>query len=220
MPARVTTPEDAVLAVRDGDTVAVSGFGFSGEPRRLLEALIDHGARELTVISNNAGNGDNALARLIGARRVSRIVCSFPRQKDSHEFDTLYRAGQIELELVPQGTLAERIRAQGAGIPAFYTPVGVGTPLTEGREVRSFDGHDAVLERATDIAVALVHAHRADHLGNLVYRKTARNFGPIMAAAGRYTAVEVDELVPIGVLDPEVIVTPSIYVDVLVEVPR
>jgi 3-oxoadipate CoA-transferase alpha subunit len=181
---------------------------------------MESGACDLTLISNNAGNADNALAQLVGSGRVRKIVCSFPRQKDSYAFDDMYRAGRIELELVPQGTLAERIRAQGAGIPAFYTPTGVGTQLTQGREVRQFDGRDYVLERATDIAVALVHAHKADGMGNLVYRKTARNFGPVMAAAARYTAVEVDEVVPTGALDPEAVVTPSIFVDVVVEVRR
>lgn len=220
MAARVVTAQEAIAAVRDGDTVAVSGFGFSGEPRYLLEALLDHGARDLTVVSNNAGNADNQLARLIAAGRVRKMVCSFPRQKDSWEFDARYRAGEIELELVPQGTLAERIRAQGAGIPAFYTATGVGTQLTAEREVRTFAGRDYVLEQATSIDVSLVHAHRADTAGNLVYRKTARNFGPIMAAAGRWTVVEADQVVAVGDLDPEAVVTPGIYVDAIVAVPR
>jgi 3-oxoadipate CoA-transferase alpha subunit len=170
------------------------------------------------IIANNAGNAENGLARLLRNRQVRKITCSFPRQKDSQIFDELYRTGKIELDLVPQGTLAERIRAQGAGIAGFYTPTAVGTQLAQGKEVRVINGKEYILEFATDIDVSLVHAETSDAQGNLVYRKTARNFGPIMAAAARYTAVEVANVVPVGELDPENIVTPSIYVDAVVEV--
>jgi 3-oxoadipate CoA-transferase alpha subunit len=208
----------AVKEVKDGDTVLVGGFGMAGMPVELIDALIEHGAGELTIVSNNAGNGDTGLAALLAAGRVRKMVCSFPRQSDSWVFDGLYRAGKIELELVPQGNLAERMRAAGAGIGAFYCPTGVGTPIAEGRETRQINGREYVLEYPIHGDVALIRAHRADRLGNLVYRKTARNFGPVMAAAARITIAQVSQIVEIGELDPETIVTPSIYVNRLVEV--
>jgi 3-oxoadipate CoA-transferase alpha subunit len=216
--AKFITAVEAVSQISDGDTVALSGFGLAGQPVHLINALCDHGAKDLVIIANNAGNAENGLARLLRNGQVRKITCSFPRQKDSHIFDELYRAGKIELDLVPQGTLAERIRAQGAGIAGFYTPTAVGTQLAQGKEVRVINGKEYILEFATDIDVSLVHAQTSDAQGNLIYRKTARNFGPIMAAAARYTAVEVANVVPVGELDPENIVTPSIYVDAVVEV--
>jgi 3-oxoadipate CoA-transferase alpha subunit len=216
--AKFITAIEAVSQISDGDTVALSGFGLAGQPVHLINALCDHGAKDLVIIANNAGNAENGLARLLRNRQVRKITCSFPRQKDSQIFDELYRTGKIELDLVPQGTLAERIRAQGAGIAGFYTPTAVGTQLAQGKEVRVINGKEYILEFATDIDVSLVHAETSDAQGNLVYRKTARNFGPIMAAAARYTAVEVANVVPVGELDPENIVTPSIYVDAVVEV--
>jgi len=216
--AKFITAFEAISQISDGDTVALSGFGLAGQPFHLINALCDHGAKDLVIIANNAGNAENGLARLLRNRQVRKITCSFPRQKDSQIFDELYRAGKIELDLVPQGTLAERIRAQGAGIAGFYTPTAVGTELAEGKEVRVINGREYILEFATDIDVSLVHAETSDTQGNLVYRKTARNFGPVMAAAALYTAVEVNKVVPIGDLDPENIVTPSIYVDAVVVV--
>jgi 3-oxoadipate CoA-transferase alpha subunit len=208
----------AVKEVRDGDTVLVGGFGMAGMPVELIDALIEHGAGDLTIVSNNAGNGDTGLAALLAAGRVRKMVCSFPRQADSWVFDGLYRAGKIDLELVPQGNLAERMRAAGAGIGAFYCPTGVGTPIAEGRETREINGREYVLEYPIHGDVALIRAHRADRLGNLVYRKTARNFGPVMATAARVTIAQVSQIVEVGELDPETIVTPSIYVNRLVEV--
>ena len=210
---------DAVAVIPDGATVLIGGFGPAGQPVELIEALVASGTRDLTVVNNNAGNGDGGLAALIGAGRVRRIICSFPRQHDSHQFDAKYHAGEIELELVPQGNLAERIRAAGAGIGAFFTPTGYGTPLAEGKEVREIDGRHYVLELPIRADYALVKAHRADEVGNLTYRKTARNFGPIMAAAATTTIVQVNEVVRAGDMDPEVVVTPGIYVDRVVVVP-
>jgi 3-oxoadipate CoA-transferase, alpha subunit len=210
---------DAVAAVRDGDTVLVGGFGMAGMPVELIDALIEHGAGELTIVSNNAGNGDTGLAALLAAGRVRKVICSFPRQADSWVFDGLYRAGKIELEVVPQGNLAERMRAAGAGIGAFYSPTGAGTPLAEGKETRAIDGREYVLEYPIRGDVALIRAHVADRMGNLVYRKTARNFGPVMATAAAVTVVQVSRIVEVGGLDPEVIVTPGIYVNRIVEVP-
>jgi 3-oxoadipate CoA-transferase alpha subunit len=207
------TAAEAVADTADGATVLVGGFGSAGQPVELIEALLDSGAADLTVVSNNAGNGDTGLAALIRDGRVRRMVCSFPRQSDSWHFDARYRAGEIELELVPQGNLAERIRAAGAGIGAFFTPTGYGTPLAEGKETRMIDGRGFVLEHPIRGDVALVKAHRSDELGNLVYRKTARNFGPIMAAAAATAIVQVEEVVPIGAIDPEHVVTPCLYVD-------
>ena len=209
--------DQAVADTEDGATVLVGGFGPAGMPFALIDALIRQGATDLTVVSNNAGNADTGLAVLLAKGRVRRMVCSFPRQKDSWVFDGLYRAGGIELELVPQGNLAERMRAAGAGIGAFFSPVTVGTPLAEGKETREIDGRSYVLEYPIHGDLALIHAHRADGLGNLVYRKTARNFAPVMAAAARVTVAEVSEVVTIGALDPEAVATPGIYVDRVVK---
>lgn len=213
MSASVLTAADAVAEIADGATVMIGGFGAAGHPVELVEALVQGGVGDLTVVSNNAGNGDRGLAALIRGRRVRKIICSFPRQADSWCFDEEYRAGRIELEVVPQGTLAERIRAAGAGIGAFYTPTGYGTPLADGKETREIGGRGQVLEHALPADVALIAAQAADPVGNLVYRKTARNFGPVMAAAATMTIVQVRELVPLGALDPEHVVTPGIYVD-------
>ncbi|MCX2864763.1 3-oxoacid CoA-transferase subunit A [Paucibacter sp. PLA-PC-4] len=210
----------ALLDVADGATVMIGGFGTAGMPTELIEALLEHGVRELTVVNNNAGNGDSGLAALLAAGRVRKIICSFPRQADSHHFDALYRSGQIELELVPQGNLAERIRAAGAGIGAFFTPTGYGTALAEGKECRLIDGRGQVLEYPIRADFALIKAERGDRWGNLDYRMTARNFGPIMAMAARITVASVHEVVELGQMDPEVIVTPGIFVQRLVQVPR
>lgn len=210
---QVTDADAAVADVADGATVLVGGFGAAGQPVALIDALRRQGARDLTVVSNNAGNGDHGLAALLAAGQVRKVVCSFPRQSDSWVFDDLYRSGRIELELVPQGTLAERLRAAGAGIGAFFCPTGVGTPLAAGKEHRTIDGREHVLEHPLRGDVALVAAYRSDELGNLVYRKTARNFGPVMATAATTTVVQVREVVPAGALDPECVVTPGIYVD-------
>ncbi|MEC3998089.1 3-oxoacid CoA-transferase subunit A [Actinacidiphila sp. DG2A-62] len=212
------TCDEAVAGIEDGSTVLVGGFGFAGMPFDLIDALIRQGARDLTIVSNNAGNGEVGLAALLKAGRVRKVVCSFPRQSDSYVFDELYRAGRIELELVPQGNLAERMRAAGAGIGAFFCPTGVGTSLAEGKETRTIDGRDYVLEHPIRGDYALISAHRADPMGNLVYRRTARNFGPVMATAAATTIVQVAEVVPLGGLDPEAVVTPSIHVDRIVPV--
>lgn len=211
-------PDEAVRGIADGSIVLISGFGRAGMPFALVEAVLRSGVSDLTVVNNNAGNGTTGLAALLAAGRVRKVICSFPRQSDSFVFDELYRAGRIELEVVPQGNLAERIRAAGAGIGAFYTPTGVGTLLAEGKETRVIDGREYILEHPIRGDVALVRAHRSDLMGNLVYRKTARNFGPIMVAAAALSIVEVNELVPTGYLDPDVVVTPSIYVDRVVVV--
>ncbi|NLG47160.1 3-oxoacid CoA-transferase subunit A [Gordonia sp. (in: high G+C Gram-positive bacteria)] len=211
--------DDAVAGISDGATVLVGGFGLAGMPFDLIEALIRQGATDLTIVSNNAGNGDHGLAALLAAGRVRKILCSFPRQSDSWVFDGLYREGKIELEVVPQGNLAERMRAAGAGIGAFYCPTAVGTPIAEGKESRVIDGRTYLLEYPIKGDVALIGAHRADRAGNLVYRKTARNFGPVMAAAADTTIVQVDEVVPTGQIDPEVVVTPGIYVDRVIATP-
>jgi 3-oxoadipate CoA-transferase alpha subunit len=196
----------------------IGGFGGAGQPTELIEALIGQGARELVVVNNNAGNGDTGLAALLKAGRVRKLVCSFPRQADSHVFDALYRAGRIELELVPQGNLAERIRAAGAGIGAFYTPTGFGTELARGKETRRIGERDYVLEYPIRADVALIKAERGDRWGNLVYRKAARNFNPIMATAAATTIAQVREIVGLGELDPEHIVTPGIHVTRVVRV--
>ena len=217
MTARVCgSHDDAVAGTADGATVLVGGFGMAGMPVELIDALIRQGAGDLTVVSNNAGNGDTGLAALLATGRVRKVICSFPRQADSWVFDGLYRAGRIELEVVPQGNLAERLRAAGAGIGAFFTPTGVGTSLAEGKETREIDGRTYVLEHPIRGDLALIKAHVADRMGNLVYRKTARNFGPVMATAARTVAMEVNRVVEIGGLDPEVVVTPGIYVDRIV----
>ena len=212
--------EAAVAGVADGSTVMVGGFGMAGMPSALIDGLIAQGAKDLTIVCNNAGNGETGLAALLKARRVRKVICSFPRQSDSYVFDALYRAGEIELELVPQGNLAERIRAAGAGIGGFFTPTGFGTELAKGKETRRIDGRDYVLEYPIKADLALVKALKADRWGNLVYRMTARNFGPIMASAARCTVVQVDEVVPLGALDPECIVTPGIHVHRVVRVAK
>ena len=209
----ITDAADAVTAVHDSATVLVGGFGMAGMPVQLIDALIDGGAGDLTIVSNNAGNGDTGLAALLAAGRVRKVICSFPRQTDSWVFDGLYRAGKIELEVVPQGNLAERLRAAGAGIGAFYTPTGAGTPLAEGKETRTINDREYVLEYPIHGDVALIRAHIGDRAGNLVYRKTARNFGPVMATAATTVVAEVRELVDIGGIDPEAVVTPGIFVD-------
>lgn len=213
-----TSADEAVSGIPDGSTVLVSGFGTAGMPFDLIDALIRQGARDLTVVSNNAGNGDTGLAALLAAGQVSKIVCSFPRQTDSWVFDELYRTGKIELEVAPQGSLAERMRAAGAGIGGFYTRTGVGTLLAEGKETREIDGRTYVLELPIAADVALISAQTADTLGNLVYRKTARNFAPVMATAATTTVVQVQHVVEPGALDPEAVVTPGIYVDRIVQV--
>jgi 3-oxoadipate CoA-transferase alpha subunit len=204
--------ERAVADVHDGATVMIGGFGNAGMPSALIDALIAQGARELTIVNNNAGNGETGLAALLKAKRVRKIICSFPRQADSQVFDALYRAGEIELELTPQGNLAERIRAAGAGIGGFFSPTGFGTLLAEGKETRVINGRNYVLESPIHADFALIKALRGDRWGNLVYRKTARNFGPIMAMAAKTTIAQVQQVVALGELDPEVIVTPGIFV--------
>ena len=214
----VGTPAEAVSPIGDGATVMIGGFGEVGSPIELIHALIDHGARGLTVINNNTGNGEVGLAALIANGQVERMVCSYPRSSHSKVFPELFRAGEIELELVPQGTLAERIRAGGAGIPAFYTPAAVGTMLAEGKESREFDGREYLMERWLRADFALIKCETADRLGNLTYRKTARNFSPIMCTAARTTIVQARTVVAPGSIDPEHVVTPGIFVHRVVEV--
>src|SRR5881398_94981 len=213
----VASAEAALADVPDGATVMIHGFGNAGMPAALIDALIAQGARELTIVNNNAGNADTGLAALIKAKRVRKIICSFPRQADSWHFDALYRAGEIELELTPQGNLAERIRAAGAGIGGFFTPTGYGTLLAEGKETRVINGRNYVFETPIHADFALIKALRGDRWGNLVYRKTARNFGPIMASAAKTTIAQVLDIVPLGELDPEAIVTPGIFVQRVVK---
>lgn len=214
------TLEAAVADVADGATVMIGGFGTAGLPNELTDALLAQGARELTVVNNNAGNGDSGLAALLAAGRVRKIICSFPRQVDSHHFDRLYRAGKIELELVPQGNLAERIRAAGAGIGGFFTPTGYGTELAKGKETRRIDGRMYVLESPIHADFAFIKAERGDRWGNLTYRMTARNFGPVMAMAARTTVATVHEVVALGALDPESVVTPGLFVQRVVRIER
>ena len=209
---------EALAGIHDGATIMIGGFGNAGMPRELIDGLIDQGATDLTIVNNNAGNGDTGLAALLAACRVKKIVCSFPRQADSHVFDGLYRSGELELELTPQGNLAERIRAAGAGVGAFFSPTGYGTLLAEGKETRLINGKNYVLEYPIHADFALIKALKADRWGNLVYRKAARNFGPIMAMAATCTIVQVDQVVELGELDPEVIVTPGIFVQRVVQV--
>ena len=215
---RVQGPGEAVADIPDGATVMIGGFGEAGSPIELIHALIDQGARGLTVISNNTGSGEVGLAALLKAERVSKVICSFPRTANSTVFPDLYRRGKVELELVPQGTLAERIRAGGAGIPAFYTPAAVGTPLAEGKESRVFDGKEYLMERWLRADFALIKGRRADTHGNVIYNKTARNFGPVMAMAARVSIVQVNAVVRPGEIDPEIVVSPGIFVDRVVEV--
>ena len=208
----VDSLEAAVADIADGSTILIGGFGGAGMPSALMGALIAQGAKGLTVVNNNAGNGDAGLAALIAARQVRKIICSFPRQADSWHFDKAYRAGELELELVPQGTLAERIRAAGAGIGAFFTPTAVGTQLAQGKETRRIGERDYVLEHPIHADYALIKADRGDRWGNLTYRMTARNFGPIMASAAKCTIAQVRQTVELGELDPESVVTPGIFV--------
>lgn len=215
---RVPTPAAAVADIPDGATLMIGGFGEAGSPIELIHALIDHGARGLTVISNNTGSGEVGLAALLKAGRVAKVICSFPRTANSTVFPDLYRSGKIELELVPQGTLAERIRAGGAGIPAFFTPAAVGTPLARGKESRVFEGKEYLMEHWLRADFALIKGRRADTLGNVVYNKTARNFGPIMAMAADVSIAQVNSVVEPGAIDPETVVTPGIFVDRVVEV--
>jgi 3-oxoadipate CoA-transferase alpha subunit len=210
--------EAAMAGIQDGAVVLIGGFGGAGQPNALIQGLIAQGARELTIVCNNAGAGDTGIAALLAAGQVRKVVCSFPRQADSYVFDGLYRAGKLELELVPQGTLAERIRAGGAGIGGFFTRTAVGTQLAEGKEVRHIEGDDYILEAPIKADVAIVKAHRADRWGNLVYNKTARNFGPVMATAAKLTIAQVMEIVELGELDPEAIVTPGVYVKRVVKI--
>ena len=214
----VNTVHEAVAGIFDGATVMISGFGEAGSPVELIHALIDHGAKDLTVVSNNAGSGHVGLAALIENRQVRKIICSFPRTAISVVFPELYRKGEIELELVPQGTLAERIRAAGAGIPAFYTPTSVNTPLEKGKEKRMFNGREYVLENAIYADFALVKCAAADRYGNLIYNKTARNFGPVMCMAAKNSIVQAKKVVEVGDIDPECVVTPGIFVKRVVEV--
>jgi 3-oxoadipate CoA-transferase alpha subunit len=214
----VNSVTEAVAGVQDGATVMIGGFGTAGQPAELIDALIEQGAKELTIVNNNAGNGDIGLAALLKARRVRKIICSFPRQSDSYVFDALYRAGDIELELVPQGNLAARIQAAGAGLGGFFTPTGFGTLMAEGKETRRIDGRDYVLEYPIHADYALIKAEAGDRWGNLIYRKTARNFGPIMATAARCTVVQVNRVVELGELDPETIITPGIFVQRVIAV--
>ena len=211
-------PADATADIQDGASVMIGGFGTAGMPDELIDALIARGARDLTIINNNAGNGETGLAALIKAGQVRKIICSFPRQSDSHHFDAAYRAGQIELELVPQGNLAARIQAAGAGLGAIFTPTGYGTLLAEGKETREIGDKHYVLEHPIHADFALIKAYKGDRWGNLIYRKTARNFGPIMAMAAKTTVAQVSEIVPLGGLDPEVVVTPGIFVQRVVSV--
>ncbi len=208
----------AIADIKDGATILVGGFGTAGLPFALVDALIEHGARDLVIVSNNAGNGETGLAALLKAKRVRKIICSFPRQTDSWVFDGLYRAGEIELDVVPQGNLAERMRAAGAGIGAFYCPTGYGTLLAGDRETRSINGRDYVLEFPIHGDFALIKALKGDRWGNLVYRKTARNFGPVMAMAAKVAIAQVDEVVELGALDPELVATPGIFIQRVVAV--
>src|SRR6187549_1389183 len=216
----VSSVTAAVADIRDGAIVMIGGFGTAGMPSELIDALIAQGARDLTIVNNNAGNGDTGLAALLKTKRVRKIICSFPRQADSHVFDALYRSGQIELELVPQGNLAERIRAAGAGIGGFFTPTGYGTELAKGKETREIGGRRYVLEAPIHADYAFIKAEAGDRWGNLTYRMTARNFGPVMAMAAKTTIATVHEIVPLGDLDPEAVVTPGIFVQRIVLIDR
>ena len=214
----VPSVEQAVADIKDGSTVLVGGFGGAGQPMALIDALIAQGAKDLVIVNNNAGNAEIGLAALMKAGRVRKIICSFPRQADSYVFDELYRSGKLELELVPQGTLAERVRAGGAGIGGFYTRTGVGTMLAEGKELRTIDGQDYLFEAPIKADVAFIKAKCGDRWGNLTYNKTARNFGPVHATTGGMTVAEVDEIADLGEIDPEAVVTPGIFVQRVVQV--
>jgi 3-oxoadipate CoA-transferase alpha subunit len=211
---------DAVADIQDGDTIMIGGFGEAGSPIELIHALIDQGSSNLTVINNNTGSGEVGLAALIKEHRIAKMICSYPRTANSTVFPKLYHDGDIELELVPQGTLAERIRAGGSGIPAFYTPTSVGTPLGEGKEQREINGRAYILEYGLTADFSLIKARKADTHGNLLYNKTARNFAPLMAMAGNITIAQSEEIVPAGQLDPETIITPGIFVQRLIEIAK
>ena len=211
---------DALADIHDGATVMIGGFGGAGQPAELIDGLIAQGARDLVIVNNNAGNGDTGLAALLKNGQVRKIICSFPRQADSHVFDALYRAGKLELELVPQGNLAERIRAAGAGIGGFFTPTGYGTDLAKGKETREIDGRMYVFESPIHADFALIKAEQGDRWGNLTYRKTARNFGPIMAMAAKVSIASVHEVLDLGSIDPEHVITPGLFVQRIVQVPR
>lgn len=215
----VATTADAIMDLHDGAAIMISGFGEAGVPAELIDAVVDHGATDLTIISNNAGTGDVGIAALIKANRVRKVICSYPRMANSIHFENRYRAGELELELVPQGNLAARIQAAGSGLGAIFTPTGFGTMLAEGKETREIDGRQYVLEYPIQADFALVKALAADRWGNLVYRKAARNFGPIMAMAGKKTIVQVERIDQLGTLDPETVVTPGIFVNRVVVVP-
>ena len=217
---RVACCASAVIHIQDGDTVMIGGFGEAGSPIELIHALIDHGAKNLTVINNNTGSGRVGLAALIANGQVAKMICSYPRTANSLVFPELYHSGKIELELVPQGTLAERIRAGGAGIPAFFTKTSVGTPLSSGKEQRNFDGEDYVMEHGLKADFSLIKARQADRYGNLTFNKTARNFAPIMAMAATTTLVQTNEMVELGEISPENVVTPGIFVNQIIEVTR
>ena len=215
-----TSVLDALADIHDGATVMIGGFGGAGQPAELIDGLIAQGARDLVIVNNNAGNGDTGLAALLKNGQVRKIICSFPRQADSHVFDALYRAGKLELELVPQGNLAERIRAAGAGIGGFFTPTGYGTDLAKGKETREIDGRMYVFESPIHADFALIKAEQGDRWGNLTYRKTARNFGPIMAMAAKVSIASVHEVAKLGSIDPEHVITPGLFVQRIVQVPR
>jgi len=208
----LTSLQEAIKKIADGSTVMIGGFGTAGQPSELIDALIEHGAKDLTVVNNNAGNGDVGLAALLKAGQVKKIICSFPRQSDSYEFYKLYHAKKIEMELVPQGTLAARIQAAGSGLGAIYTPTGFGTLLAEGKESKVINGKGYLLEYPIHADFALVKAFKGDRWGNLTYRMSARNFGPIMAAAAKCTIAQVSDVVPLGEIDPEHVITPGIFV--------
>ncbi|MFZ2299127.1 MAG: 3-oxoadipate CoA-transferase [Burkholderiales bacterium RIFCSPLOWO2_12_FULL_64_99] len=216
----VASATEALADIRDGATVMIGGFGTAGQPNELIDALIATGVKDLVIVNNNAGNGDVGLAALLAAGQVRKIICSFPRQADSHHFDGLYRSGKLELELVPQGNLAERIRAAGAGIGGFFTPTGYGTELAQGKETREIDGKMYVFESPIHADYALIKAEKGDRWGNLTYRMTARNFGPIMAMAAKTTIASVHEIAELGSLDPEAVVTPGLFVQRIVKIDR
>lgn len=216
----VASATEALADIRDGATVMIGGFGTAGQPNELIDALIATGVKDLVIVNNNAGNGDVGLAALLAAGQVRKIICSFPRQADSHHFDGLYRSGKLELELVPQGNLAERIRAAGAGIGGFFTPTGYGTELAKGKETREIDGKMYVFESPIHADYALIKAEKGDRWGNLTYRMTARNFGPIMAMAAKTTIASVHEIAELGSLDPEAVITPGLFVQRIVKIDR
>lgn len=214
---RVRSLAEAVAGVKDGSTILCGGFGMSGAPTELLDALVEQGAKDLVAVANNAGNGDSGLAALIAHGRVRKIICSYPRSDNPHQFERAYQAGRLELELVPQGTLSERMRCAAAGLGGFYSPVSVGTQLAEGKEVREIDGRLYVFEKPLKADVAFCKAHQADRWGNLVYRKSSRNFNPVMAMAADLTVVQVKEFVELGSIAPECVHTPGIFVDRVVK---